>query len=238
MRRSTPRFALALLLFLCAAAAPRPARAEFKLGLEAVADFPLDIGAKVWTELPLLRIRAGLSVGVMPGFFIGTTNSIAASAGAYDKATADLLTTSLSNSLVVRGRIGFRPLSDRGLYIDLGYGYLAFGGGKSTSAAISAVSTVPQPTSNSADASYALNGKLQMLDLEVGWAWNLTTSITFRLAVGFAFTFSSTQDIKPEFNPKDMSADGEFRNSAQQGLDSHSKIFTPVISAAIGYQIF
>jgi hypothetical protein len=229
---------LTALLGLLAFAAPRPARAEFKLGVEGQTDFPLDIGARVWAETPLLRIRLGLSVGIMPGFYISTTNTIAAMAGAYDKATADILTTSLTNSLVVRGRIGYRPLAERGLYIDAGYGYIAFGGGSSTSAALMAVSTVPMPQANSGDSRYDVNGKLQMLDLEVGWIWNITNSVTFRLGVGFAFTFSSFQDIKPAFMPKDEAADAEYRNSAQKTLDSHSKIFTPVISLGVGYQLF
>ena len=139
-RSSSPRL-LAPFLCLLAFAAPRPAAAEFKLGLEGVTDFPLDIGARVWAELPLLRIRLALSAGVMPGFYIGIANKIAASAGAYDTNTANLLTSSLSNSLVVRGRVGYRPLAERGLYVDAGYGYIAFGGGNSTSAALMAVSS-------------------------------------------------------------------------------------------------
>lgn len=229
---------LASVLCLLAFASPRPARAEFKLGVEGQTDFPLDIGARIWAETPLVRIRLALSVGVMPGFYIGVTNSLAASAGAYDQATADILTASLTNSLVVRGRIGYRPLAERGLYIDAGYGYIAFGGGTSTSAALMALSSAPMPQGNTGDSKYEVNGKLQMLDVEVGWIWNLSGSITFRLGLGFAFTFSTFQDIKPAFMPKDEAADAEYRKSAQQTLDSHSKIYTPVISLGVGYQLF
>lgn len=234
-RRLAPVLAFALGAALLAA--PAPARANFDVGVEAMTNFPLSIGLRAWAELPL-RIRLGASAGVLPGFYMDFVNQIGTGAGLYEQPTADLLRTSLSSALVMRASAGWRILAERGLYVDVGYGVIALGGGTSYASAVAAASGKPVPEGSGTDAKYQIQGRLQMLDAEVGWQWALTTAFTIRVAVGFAFTFSSSSSIMPAFEPKDRTADGQFTQDAARHLDENSKLFTPTASVGLGWQFF
>src|SRR5262247_3624560 len=86
---------------------------KWHLGIEAMTDFPLSIGAQVWVEVPY-RIRLTMSAGEMPDGYLNTINSIAVAAGAYNQSTADFITELLDRAATWRLQVGWRPFPRRG----------------------------------------------------------------------------------------------------------------------------
>src|SRR5262249_25062417 len=91
------------------AAVPR----VWSLGTEALPDFPVQIGGKVWVEAPY-RIRLNTTLGYLPAGYVDAINGILVAAGAYNATTADLIAAALKSSFVFRLHAGWRPLPRRG----------------------------------------------------------------------------------------------------------------------------
>src|SRR5437868_4513066 len=89
-----------------------PQKSDYHLGVEALTDFPIDVGAKVWAEFPY-RLRVNTSIGVLPGGYVDVINGILVAADAYTNSDADLIQTALKSSLIWRIHVGWRPFKRR-----------------------------------------------------------------------------------------------------------------------------
>jgi hypothetical protein len=216
---------IALLLLLVASA---PAYA-FQGGVEAVTDFPIDVGAKLWVEGPY-RLRLSTSFGVLPGGYVDTINAILVSAGAYDQQTANLIHDSLKSSFVWRLHGGWRPFKTRGAYFEVGYGLVTLGGGISRPGTLSAALGIPIDASQS----YSITSFLHMVDIEVGWMWIFGRGITVRTALGCALTVGAETTVTASSHAQDDLA----RQTASY-LDKEytSYVFAPTLSVAIGWRV-
>lgn len=226
----------ALAVVLAVTAAAGAGRAEpWHAGAELHTDFPLDVGATVWTE-GRGRVQLSLDVGWLPGAYVDAIGSTVVAFGGMSQAKADLVRVALRSSAVARAHVGWRPLASHGLYLDGGYGMLALGGGATTSELLTAV-TGAMPPPGSIDRSYRVYSTLHMLDAGVGWRWQLEGGLTLRAAVGFAGTFAASSDVRPDFTPKDPAQQQVYTSMASAKLDQlyTSYVFTPVFTVASGW---
>lgn len=224
---------LAVVLAVTAAGA---AHAEpWHAGAELHTDFPLDVGARLWTEARG-RVQLSLDVGWLPGAYVDAIDSTVVAFGGMSKAQADLVHVALRSSAVARAHVGWRPLASHGLYVEGGYGMLALGGGATTSELLTAV-TGTMPPADSTDRSYRVYSTLHMLDAGVGWRWQLEGGVTLRAAVGFAGTFAASTSVRPDFTPKDPAQQQVYTSMASAKLDHlyTSYVFTPVFTVASGW---
>ncbi|MBI5502564.1 MAG: hypothetical protein HY907_20130 [Deltaproteobacteria bacterium] len=232
---------VAVVLGVALALHASPASAEWRLGVEALTDVPVQFGGRVWVEFPY-GVRVDTSLGWLPGPYVDVINAIVVGLEGYDQNTADLVAGALSSSLVWRLHAGWRPLPDWGFYFEAGYGLAALGGGLGAEQLITAATGRAPPHDVPADRTYDITSLVHMIDVEVGWQWALFDDrLTLRTAIGFAGTVGASTTIEPQFTP--LTADGrrgveQLTEAGEAYLDDvyTSYVFTPVVTAAVGYQ--
>lgn len=229
---------LVLFLFLLTAA---PASAEVHLDVEALTDFPLDVGARVAVELPY-RLRLSTSLGFMPQPYSNTINSFLVDLNVYDAQVGTLITTALSHSFVWRTHLGWRPFASLGLYIDAGYGLVSLGGGLSSQDAVQAGTTArAQASATSSSNELNINSTLHMIDVEIGYGFVFWRHFVVRVALGGAFTVgASTSITSTRAATQNSRAFQTFAAAAADYLNGTYKsyVFSPVATLALGYRFF
>ena len=205
---------------------------------EGLTDVPVQVGGRLSVEGPL-RLRLGTSLGVLPGPYIDLINAVVVAAGGYDDSTAELIRQSLKQSLVWRLHLGWRPFEDYGFYFELGYGLVTLGGGVEGEELITVVTGSPPPRDDpTSDRTYDVTSTLHMLDVEIGWRYELWRGLTLRAAVGFAGTLGAQSEVAPAYRVVARRAVEAFTGAAERYLNDvySTYVFTPVVSFALGYR--
>jgi hypothetical protein len=218
--------------------APPPER-RWHLGVEALTDFPVQVGGKLWLEMPY-RLRVSTSLGFLPGPYVDAINAVLVAAGAYDQQTADIIRNSLQSSLIFRLHAGWRPIARRGFYFEVGYGLAALGGGVSSADLFAAVTGEALPPMVAARRSYSVASQLHMIDVEIGWQWFLWKGLSLRTAIGFAGTLGAQTKARPADGSSPSRAEAQFLTAGEKYLDDTytSYVFTPAVSLALGWRFF
>jgi hypothetical protein len=235
---SVSRFsALAALLL---AAFPASAAAEWHLGAEALTDYPVQVGGKIWLELPD-RVRLSSSLGYMPDAYMRSVNTVLVDTNVYSQQTADLLLVATRSSLVWRTHAGWRPFSRHGLYGEVGYALVTLGGGATTAELITIATGAQLPPDNGPNQNgYTVSSTLHMVDVEIGWQWFVWKGLSLRAALGFAGTFAASTVVKPTFQPRMPGPNEAFARAASDYLNQlyTSYVDTPVATIAAGWRFF
>lgn len=205
-------------------------------------DFPLAVGLRAHVEAPF-RVRASMSLGILPGPYVDAINAFVTGVGGYSDATADLVKAALTSSLIWRTHVGYRPFASLGLYVEGGYGFVGLGGSATAAALISGVTGRPlpedaNPRNDGQPREFDVRSALHMLDVEVGYDFAVAPHLQLRVALGGAFTVASSTSIEPKFATAGSGRGLEaFIASGEQYLDDTytSYVFTPVLSASGAY---
>ncbi|MBI5488447.1 MAG: hypothetical protein HY905_14030 [Deltaproteobacteria bacterium] len=224
------------------AAAPATAgAADWRLGMEALTDLPLQAGGRWWVEAPY-GFHLDTSLGSLPAGYVDLINSAVVGLGGYGEDTATLIASVVSSSLVWRVHVGWRPSAEWGFYFSGGYGMVAMdgevGAGKLILAVLGQKIAEGVPDANG---SYGVSSTVHMIDAEIGYMWSMIDDhLTVRLALGFAGTVASETTIEPRFKPEYPSAVAEATRRSAEYLDGiYTKyLFLPVISVGVGYRYF
>lgn len=231
-----------LLLLAQLATAPDPSAppsagdARWRGAVEAGTDFPVSLGVKAHVEAPF-RLRASTSLGFLPGAYVDAMNGVLTGVGAYPDATAELIRSSIQNSLVWRTHVGGRPFPGLGLYGEVGYGLVALGGQATAADIVSGVTGRSLPEAErGTPKTFDASAMLHMADVEIGYAWTLG-HLHLRASLGGAFTFASSTTITPKFTPRAPNLMREFTSYGEAYLDDTftSYVFTPVLGVGAGY---
>ncbi|MBI5502888.1 MAG: hypothetical protein HY907_21770 [Deltaproteobacteria bacterium] len=233
------RFVIPVLVLVATPATARAA--DWRLGMEALTDLPLQAGGRWWVEAPY-GLHLDTSLGSLPPGYVDLINSVVVEFEGYGEDTATLISAVVSSSLVWRIHLGWRPSADWGFYFTAGYGMVAMNGEVAAGKLILAVlgqkiaEGVPD-----ANGSYRASSTLHMVDAEIGYMWSMIEDhLTVRLALGFAGTVASATTVEPRFQPAQPAAVAEWtRRSAQYLDDIYTKyLFLPLISVGVGYRYF
>lgn len=216
------------------------ARGDWHLEAGVGTDFPVQLGARVGLEMPG-RVRVSTSFGVLPGPYVDAINGVLVGLDAYSREEADLVTSTLSSSLVWRTHVGWRPFADAGFYADLGYGLVTLGGGATASELIAGLTKRDLPP-GAGGINITADSTLHMLDVELGWRFPIGPSFAAWTALGGAFTLASSTSLTPDETGRPL-IDAEARKIADAGakrLDDiyTSYVFTPVLSLGVAYVFF
>ena len=205
-------------------------------------DFPLHMGGHLSVEMPA-GLQVSTSMGHLLTSYVEVINAIAQGVDAYEQETADLVLASWRDAFVWRLHMGWRPVSDLGLYLEAGYGFVTLG---SVVAGRDLITVLEEDVRALVDeevlefARYDVISTLHMLDLEVGWRWVLEDGWYFRVALGFAATIAGETEILPA-GGGGMSEQDQL---ISEGVSTHlngiyrAHVHTPVISAAVGIRFF
>ncbi len=210
------------------------------LGAEALAELPLQMGGRVWAELPG-RIRVGTTVGAMPGFYLSAINTALTSGGAMRTDEGKLIGAAVEQVLIWRLSLGWRPFSGRGFYFSAAYllglleGFLPV----HLLEVAAKAAPVEVPGLDRYKDGAAAETSLHMIHLELGWTWSAPPGLSLRLALGAALTASASTRVDATGTAADYPQVARLAGKAEINisdmLETHA--FTPTISLAVGWQM-
>jgi hypothetical protein len=220
---------------------PASRTGDWHLGLEALTDLPVQIGGHVSLETPY-RIRVSTSLGFLPGPYVDLINAVVVAAGGYDEATADVIAGAISNSLVWRIHLGWRPFRGHGFYFEVGYALVTLGGDVSGEDLILVATGYDPAAESSSEHDYDVGSTLHMIDVEVGWEFVFWEHFVVRVAIGVAATVGAHTEVEPLFDPAPRAqrwVDGLSQYGADYLDDIYTTyVFPPVVSLGLGYRFF
>ena len=243
MTRRAVRMACAILLV--ASAAPFAHAAEpsgdWHLSLDAGTDFPASLGLRASLEGPL-RLRATLGVGYLPGGYVDVINAFEQEIGSYDQATADFIRQTISDSIVVRATLGWRPFRKEGFYFELGYTFGGLGGGVTTQELVEAATGLTlSDGASSSERTFDAAASLHLFVGEIGWEWLFFGDhLVLRASLGFLFTLGADSDVEAQFVPRFPNAVHQFEAASENYIvDTFtSYVHAPTLNVQLGYRFF
>jgi len=209
---------------------------RWHLGLEGFTDFPLQVGAQIWAELPG-RIRLSTSFGEMPDAYVDLINTIATHAGAYDQNTAEFISEALDGAFTWRLHVGWRPLRRRGLYFEAGYGLMTVHANIGLAGIIAKATGLTPPSNTDLGLGYKIDTVVHTVGGEVGWMWRPWRDLTLRVAVGIAATVSANVHLEPNFLSTVQQPFLRLAGDYVSGV-IEKYLFIPTIGLALGWQLF
>jgi hypothetical protein len=225
-----------MVLLGAAMLAGMPAKADpFHLTVEAGTEFPIDVGGRVTFELPG-RLQLTSGIGFMPSGYTHLINDALVDFNVYDQATADLIQSSLQNSLLLHLRLGWRPFERLGFYFQAGYLVGFLGGGASAASVLAAGGRINVGTNNDR---YDISTTVQGITVEVGWAWLIEDRFQLRAAFGGMHTFASSSTITKR-GGNETANDRTIESSAAAYIDSvmTTYVYSPMVTLTAGFRIF
>jgi hypothetical protein len=214
---------------------PAPTR-NWKLGVEWMTDFPLQIGGQVWAELPR-RFRLSMSFGELPDPYLKTINSILVGAGVIGQPTADLLLEALDHAFTWRIHVGWRPFKRRGAYVEGGFGILSAASNLLLADVVQLATGFPVPRLGQIGLGYHIDTEVETLGVEVGWMWQPWRSLTLRVSLGFAAAVAAQVQIAPNFAARSQQLFVRFAEDYVAELIEHY-LFIPTVGFAVGWRLF
>ena len=236
-------FALSLIAGLCLPTGSAEAkRSPWHLQMGLGTDFPLHMGGHLSVEMPA-GLQLSTSIGHLLTSYVEVINAIARSFDAYEQETADLVLASWRDALVWRLHFGWRPLPDKGLFVEAGYGLVTLG---SVIAGGDLVTVLEDDIRDLLDeealqyVQYDLTSTLHMLDVEVGWRWVLKSGWFFRVAVGFSATLAGETELVPAGQRTETEQDALVSEGVRVHLNAiyRNHVHTPVVSLCAGIRFF
>lgn len=158
-----------------------------------VTEVPVLLGGQATLTLPYGLLLQG-EVGVLPSAYVNATDSILASAGAYDAATSDMIKNALGDSLVVRLSGGWKPFDAHGLELLGGYTLMSLGGGVSARASIEAATGATLPA-EIPDTRVPLHSTIHAVHASLGWRWMLGDHVVLRASLGYLQAVASSSRV-------------------------------------------
>jgi len=248
--------ALATLCALpCSALAAEEGAAEspsWRLRPELLTDAPIHLGAGALLELPG-RVRVHTALGWLPEPYVELINSgVSALDDGYSDAEAELVQGALQRSLVWRTQVGWRPMSDRGLYLHLGYALVTLGGGTTAEELLEGLTgkgfeeTTAGPLRggqpSASGRTFSAGSTLHLLGVETGWEWSLWRSLWLRAGLAWSFTVGAKATVEADFEARTAAGRvllADLEQASEQYLEDtyRSYVHPPSLVLALGWEL-
>lgn len=211
------------------------------LDLFANSEFPIDVGGGVAVELPW-RLRLEVGAGWMPPPYAGVINDTVIALGGWTESEGELITSVLTDSLVLDVRAGWRPWAKHGFFLDAGASYVTLGAAATTDEILVALTDAELPRGGEAlgDRGYVATTGITMLTVEVGWDILIKEHFLIRPTLGGRFTVGATASMEPTF---DTRFDEFWETLGQEGSDylvseEEQWVHAPTVGLAVGWRVF
>jgi hypothetical protein len=229
-------------------AAQKKGRSAGHFQLEAVSEFPVQIGAGFQAEFNS-RIQFRTTIGVVPAAYLGIANDMLVGiSDEYSRREADLIENVLERSLMWRAFVGFRPFKDLGLYIQTGYSMVTLTGSTTNTALLVDLNEgrlteeeEEELRNNFANETLDAQSTLHQWGVEIGYDWGITPHLRVRTALGWAYTFSSSSNVEAQFSADRARAQRiieNFENVGETYIDEsmQSSVHPPWLTLGIAYR--
>ena len=211
----------------------------FHVQPEVATEFPVYVGGRVTVEGPY-RLRYSLSGGSMPAPYLDSINAVCTSFEWYDSLTADLISATLENSVVIRNHLGWRPFPKLGFQFEVGYGWVGLGGGLTGAEVIEAATGKTLSSAVGQNLSVSAAATLHMLDATVGWDQKVWRGLHLRFDIGGAFTMASETVLTPDFDvpPRAQDAVDGLMTEGEDYLNEtfQTHVHTPTVGLGVGWE--
>ncbi len=212
---------------------------DWHVNAELVTDVPIMVGGHLVVETPS-RLRIGNSLGVMPGAYVDLINDTATSFEWYGDATAAIIEAVVEDALVWRSHLGWRPFAERGFYVETGYTFVGLSGGTVDESLLVEATGEKPPSRPSGGSKFEFEAEaaMHMIDVELGWQWNVWEAVWLRTALGGAFTLSSSAKVERQFDAPAAAAWDAFEDESEAYLVDTFESYghTAVFSVAAGWR--
>ncbi|MCB9671515.1 MAG: hypothetical protein H6734_18685, partial [Alphaproteobacteria bacterium] len=169
----------------------------------AVTEVPLMVGAGVRLETPP-RIWVDAGVGVLPRSYVQLSNAVITRMfpDDYPESTATLVEESLASSLVLRGRLGWRPSARHGFGFGAGGTVATLGGSATGVELVEGITGVQVPTFGEDRLLVDARATVLLVDVGLDWAIPVWRQLVVRPALGWSFTAWAHTDLEPSTEPR------------------------------------
>lgn len=158
----------------------------------------------------------------------------------YPAELAALVDQTLSNSVVVRTRVGWRPFPKHGWHFQTGY-TVATLGGDLTGAEVVAVAAGVAPPDRDAALAVDASATVGFVDIGTGWDFRVSRQLFVRPALGWSFAVNASTTLDPSVEARTPAARRALDELVQQGqvlLDDTftSYVHPPWIAVSVGWR--
>jgi hypothetical protein len=197
-------------------------RRDWTLALDAVATAPVDVGAAVEFETPFgLRLSGGY--GFIPAASLswlrGTTITSGSASAAVDVTDA--------SGHILRLKLGVRPFSALGLYLDAGYARAELAATVDVTGSVSELGSV--------SGGYRGASSVDLWLAELGYEWKVENRLVLGLGLGFMGTLHASTRITPVGAAVDSALVGVAQTAANGALEAYG--FVPTLSLRVGVNV-
>jgi len=231
---------------LCLIAAAIAGDNAHSVDVYAGTEFPLMVGVGATYEHPT-RLRLDVNGGFMPDAYVDALNWILTTFDVYDETTADLIDDVLTNALLGRAELGFRPWEERGWTAALGYQHLrVFGSTAGLTSFVDGVDEDALETAQEFTGNLTIDIAVHQIHGELGYERALMADrfgdhLRIRGTVGFAYTLraNTTADTTQEpSNPIHETAADIVIYEAEVYLDDvfEEWVHIPTLGVSAGYR--
>ncbi|MFB6351862.1 MAG: hypothetical protein ABEN55_12605, partial [Bradymonadaceae bacterium] len=205
-------------------------------------DVPLQLGGELYVDATgPLRVRGG--IGYLPGAYMRAANEILVGAfPRYTEDDADLVDSTVGNSLLWQIAAGFVTGDNEGIYVTAGYTAATFAGAVASGELIARATDrdIPDRLKNRyGDREFDIDSTLHQADIEIGVEWKFN-HLSLRSGIGWAWTFASSATVRAKFGDDNQKAQ-ETLDKIESEAESHlnntyrSYVHPPYLSVGMGF---
>jgi len=199
--------------------------------------FPLHFGPQASLEIPGRVLLQG-EIGWMPGAYGSAIAGIVSAFGRKGNLIGEIVEDTLSDSLVIRASLGWRPFPSAGFEITAGYTTIGISGDVSPQVLGNVVPTseLEEEILEKLEEDAAVSSQLHNFHVALGWRWlALEDHLVIRASVGYTQTVASSTSVEI---PGDAEFEGRLSPAVNDALDDivTSDVKLPVFGLNLGYR--
>lgn len=199
---------------------------------------PLSIGPELGLELPG-RILTRFHVGWMPELYSNTITDALEDGGVYDDDVGALVDGSFGGATSWRLAAGWRPFSESGFEVTLGYVHVSLDGSTTTP---EVMRLVPADIAEEldmlvGDTGLELESTIQHFTINAGWRWLIADRVVIGASIGYLQAFESSSSLRIESSDR-LSRLTSPIVAAELHRHYMRYIKIPVVGLGIGYRFF
>lgn len=220
-------------------AALRAARAAvrgIRLRVVARVDAPIDVAGGLEIVFPW-RARVGASLGFLPKSVGRAGNDALVDHGVYGPEVGAIVGASMERIVVGRVHVAVRPWTKHGFVAGVGYARASLSGQARVDRVATAVGMPIPEEVDSGDVRVAIESRVSLVDIELGWEWRWRGHWMFGASAGAVLVTKSRTKVTSE-RPLDANFEDVAVRAAQR-LDSayHTYGKAPFVSSFVAYEL-
>jgi hypothetical protein len=222
-------------------------------------ELPWHLSGQFFTRIPVdiaplrldlegpFRLRTMMSFGFVPDGYLNLISDMLVAIDEENRAVAEVMRTGVDSAFSWHWQLGWRIFEDWGVYLALGYGLIAAGGGLASGNLLNSVAGEAVSNLLPSIQLFEVRATLHMLDFEVGYQWLVWQErIAIVAGLGFSLTVAASTTLSPQSRLRDipflstvMQLSNVQKPVEEELNDTFTNDFhTPTVFCGLGYRFF